>query len=64
MYLSPDDQQLCKSVGRREQQFTELLTRLRASELEATVKGSLDQFLTHKGRVDMLTELLQQMKAS
>lgn len=63
MYLSPEDQQLCTAVGRREKQFTELLTRLRASELEATVKGPVDHFLTHKGRVEMLTELLQQMKA-
>lgn len=64
MYLPPEDQQLCIAVGRREQPFTELLARLRASEMEATLKSNVDQFLTRKGRVEVLTELLQQMKAS
>jgi hypothetical protein len=64
MFLAAEDQQLCNAVGRREKQFVELLERLRVAETEAAIKGTVDHFLTRKGRVEMLTELLQQMKAS
>lgn len=62
MRLSDADALLAKQVGRQNSQFVELLESLRADELEALAKASVDNFSTLKGRVQMLTELLQQLK--
>lgn len=62
MRLSDADALLAKQVGRQNSQFVELLENLRADELEALAKASVDNFSTLKGRVQMLTELLQQLK--
>lgn len=62
MRLADADALLAKQVGRQNSQFVELLENLRADELEALAKASVDNFCTLKGRVQMLTELLQQLK--
>lgn len=62
MRLSDAHALLAKQVGRQNSQFVEMLESLRADELEALAKASLDNFSTLKGRVQMLTELLQQLK--
>jgi len=63
MRLPDADAHLLLQVGRQNRDFVEVLERLRTSEMEATLKGPVDRFLTHKGRVEVLTELLQQLKA-
>lgn len=62
MRLSDADALIAKQVGRQNSQFVEMLESLRADELETLAKASLDNFSTLKGRVQMLTELLQQLK--
>lgn len=62
MRLSEDDALLAQQVGRQNQQFVGLLERLRAAELELLAKASVENFSTLKGRVQMLTDILQQIK--
>lgn len=63
MRLPDEDANLLRQVGRQNKDFIEVLERLRASEVEVTLKSPIERFLTQKGRVEMLTELLQQFKA-
>lgn len=52
-------------VGKHNREFVELLDTLRKDELERTVQcGTLETFCTAKGRVQMLTEILQQLRLS
>lgn len=62
MTLGEDDVALLAQVGRHNRQFIDLLERLRQSELERMVLTNTENFCTHKGRVQMLTELLQQVR--
>lgn len=48
-------------LGKHNPRFVELLQQMRAYEVEQTMLGSSERFDTHKGRVSMLTELLQQI---
>lgn len=61
--LTEDDAKLLAQVGRHYPQLVELLTRVRADELEFTVSTNIEFFPVQKGRIGMLTELLQQLKA-
>lgn len=62
MVLTSDDIALLAQVGRHNRQFVELVERLRQSELETMARTSPDNFCTLKGRVQVLTELLQQIR--
>ena len=62
MYLAEDDIRLCLQVGKHNPQYVDLLTKLRAAELESLTRCSLDTFCTQKGRVQMLTEILQHLR--
>lgn len=62
MLLSPDDIALLAQVGRHNRPFVELVERLRQGELENMARTSQDNFCTLKGRVQVLTELLQQIR--
>ncbi len=62
MTLTDDDVALLAQVGRHNRQFVDLLERLRQSELERMALTNADNFCTSKGRVQMLTELLQQVR--
>lgn len=57
--LSPADRQLLKQLGRQHPALGELLTRVRAAEMERLSQTSVELFSTLKGRVQMLTELRQ-----
>jgi hypothetical protein len=57
--LSPADRQLLKQLGRQHDALRELLTRMRAAEVERLCQTSTELFSTLKGRVQMLTELRQ-----
>lgn len=60
--LSQDDVALLAQVGRHNRPFVDLLERLRRDELEYMAKTNVEQFCTSKGRVQVLTELLQQVR--
>lgn len=62
MILSADDIALLAQVGRHNRQFVELVDRLRHEELETMSRTSQENFCTLKGRVQVLTELLQQFR--
>ena len=62
MQASEDDLSLLALVGRHNVKFVELLVTRRQAELERLAATSPDQFSTLKGRVQMLTELLQQLR--
>jgi hypothetical protein len=62
--LTDDEIVTFATVGRHNREFAELLDTLRTEELELMVKcGSLENFCTSKGRVQMLTEILQQLRS-
>ena len=62
MLLAPDDAALFAQVGQHNRQFVELVARLRQAELEAMARTNNDNFCALKGRVQMLTEFLQQLR--
>lgn len=62
MTLSDDDIALLAQVGRHNRPFVELVARLRQSEMENMARTSVENFCTLKGRVQVLTELLQQVR--
>lgn len=61
--LTADDTKLLAQVGRQYPQLVDLLTRVRVGELEYTATTSVEFFPVQKGRIGMLTELMQQLKA-
>lgn len=61
--LNSDEQSQFSRVGRHEQSFVETLQKLRSAELETMAMASRETFDTLKGRVSMLTDILQQLKA-
>lgn len=62
MALTDDEVALLAQVGRHNRPFVELLARLRQAEMESMARTSQDNFCTLKGRVQVLTELLQQVR--
>ena len=62
MTLTDDDVALLAQVGRHNRQFVDLLERLRQLELERMALTNTDNSCTSQGRVQMLTELLQQVR--
>lgn len=62
MTLSQDDVALLAQIGRHNRQFVELLERLRQDELELMSKTSVENFPMLKGRIGMLTDILQQVR--
>ena len=61
--MSADEKTLCQQVARQFPQFTDLLDKLRQADLEAMSLTTPDHFCTYKGRVQMLTQLRQQIRA-
>jgi hypothetical protein len=61
--LNDDEKQLCAQVARQFPRFGELLDKTRQAELEIMAKTTQELFCTHKGRVQMLTELRQLISA-
>lgn len=62
MQVSEDDLAVFAQVGRHNTKFVDILVQRRQAELENLARTSVDQFSTLKGRVQMLTELLQQLR--
>lgn len=62
MTLTDDEITILAQVGRHNRSFVDLLDRIRQAELEAMAKTNPDNFCTLKGRVQVLTELLQQVR--
>lgn len=62
MRPSPDQLKLMAQVGKQYPQFIELLDLFRQAELEAMAVTTPENFCTLKGRVQMLTNLLQQLR--
>lgn len=62
MILTQDEVTLLAQLGRHNRQFVELVERLRQAEMETMVRTSVENFCTYKGRVQVLTELLQQIR--
>ena len=62
MQVSDDDLAVIAQVGRHNVKFVDLIAKRRQAELEKLALTSADQFCTLKGRVQMLTELLQQLR--
>jgi hypothetical protein len=56
---SSDDAILLKQIGRQYPQLVDVLSRLRAAEMETMALTTVEQFSTYKGRVQGLTELRQ-----
>jgi hypothetical protein len=62
MRLDSEGAKIMTHVGRHEPQFVELLGSLRSKELETLALCNPETFSTQKGRVQMLTEILQQLR--
>lgn len=58
-HFTADDAHLLRQLGRQHPALGELLTRVRAAEMERLSQTSVELFSTLKGRVQMLTELRQ-----
>lgn len=66
MRLTPEQLRVFQQTGRHAPELTDLLRAMRQEELEAMAlcAPQLDVFCTFKGRVQMLTELIQQLERS
>lgn len=62
MILSDDDRAVLQHIARHEQKFVDYLHSLRQTELEQMAKANNETFGTLKGRVQMLTDLLQHIR--
>jgi len=62
MILSEDETAVLQHVARNQQKFVECVKRLRSDELEQLAKANNETFGTLKGRVQMLTDLLQHLR--
>ena len=60
--LSEDDTHLLTQVGQQFPQVVHLLDKLRGAELERMAVGAPEHFSTHKGRVQILTEIRQAVR--
>lgn len=62
LMLSEDDTHLLVQVGQQFPQVVHLLERMRVAELERMAVGTPEHFCTHKGRVQILTEIRQAVR--
>jgi len=62
MTLTDDEITTLAQVGRHNRSFVDLVARLRQTEMERMALTTPENFCTLKGRVQVLTELLQQIR--